>query len=97
IFRLGIAPGTLSSIPGAETDVFVPGEKGLLWTDVRVTGAKDDPKEDLTERLIAAAGLRMFEELPGSGQKVLKFSKSLLGESPEETVLKGVEAIGKRV
>lgn len=95
MFRFGIAPGTLASIPGAETDVFVPGEKGLLWTNVRVTGTADDPKEDLTERLIAAAGLRMFEELPGTGQKVLKFSKSLLGESPEETVLKGIEAIEK--
>jgi hypothetical protein len=97
MFRFGIAPGTLASIPGAETDVFVPGEKGLLWTNVRVTGSADDPKEDLTERLIAAAGLRMFEELPGTRQKVLKFSKALLGDSPEETVLKGVEAIEKGV
>lgn len=94
-FRLGIAPGTLASIPGAETDVFLPGEKGLLWTDLRITGTTDDLKEDLTPRLVAAAGLRMFEELPGTGQKVLKFSKSLLGESPEETVLKGIEAIEK--
>ena len=31
-FRLGLAPGTLSTIPGAETDVFLPGERGLLWT-----------------------------------------------------------------
>jgi len=97
MFRLGIAPGTLASIPGAETDVFVAGEKGLLWTNVRVTGSANDPKEDLTERLIAAAGLRMFEELPGTSQKVLKFSKALLGESPEEAVLKGVEAIEKGV
>ena len=95
-FRLGIAPGTLASIPGAETDVFVAGERGLLWTNVRITGTTDDLKEDLTARLVAAAGLRMFEELPGSGgQKVLKFSKALLGESPEETVLKGIETIQK--
>ena len=89
-FLLGIAPGILAAIPGAETDVFVPGERGLLWTRVRMRGTIDDPKEDLSDRLIAAAGLRIFEELPG-GEKVLKFSRSLLGEHPEETILKGIE------
>jgi len=95
IFRLGLAPGTLASIPGAETDVFLPGEKGLLWTTLRITGTVDDPKEDLTDRLIAAAGLRMFDQLPETREKVLKFSRSVLGDSPEEAILKGIEAIEK--
>jgi hypothetical protein len=92
-FRLGLAPGTLAAIPGAETDVFTPGERGLLWTTLRITGNADDPKEDLTDRLIAAAGLRMFDELPGGAEKVLKFSQSVLGDSPEEAILRGTEAI----
>ena len=94
-FRLGLAQGLLASIPGAEEDVFVPGEKGLLWTTLKISGTKDDPKEDLTDRLIAAAGVRMFESLPG-GEKVLRFSQSLLGgDTPEETIRRGLDAIEK--
>jgi hypothetical protein len=77
-FRVGLTPGTLARIPGAETKVFVPGERGLLWTDVRVTGTVDDPREDLSERLILAAGLRMFEVLPETGEKVLKYTNRVV-------------------
>lgn len=93
IFRLGLAPGTLSRIPGAETDVFLPGERGLLWTPLRITGTLDDPKEDLTERLMVAAGMRMFDLIPGSGDKVFKFTQSVLGEPSVRTVEKGVKII----
>jgi hypothetical protein len=94
-FRLGLVPGTLSRIPGAETDVFQPGELGLLWTPLHVTGTLSDPKEDLTNRLIEAAGLRMFDMVPESGEKVFKFTKSVLGENPSETIGKGIEIIEK--
>jgi len=91
-FRLGLAPGTLSNIPGAETDVFLPGERGLLWTPLRITGTLDDPKEDLTDRLIAAAGLRMFDVLPETGEKALKFTRSVIGDAPK-VIEKGVETL----
>lgn len=91
--RLGLAPGTLASIPGAETDVFAPGERGLMWTPLRLTGTLDKPREDLTDRLIAAAGLRMLETLPETGEKVLKFSRTLLGDDPAGAVQKGVRMI----
>ncbi len=100
-FRLGLAPGTLANIPGAETDVFLPAEKGLLWTPLRITGTLDDPKEDLTDRLIAAAGLRMFDVLPATGEKALKFTKSVIDEAPQviekgvDTLDKGLQAIDK--
>lgn len=93
LFRLGLAPGTLATIPGAETDVFAPGERGLLWTTVRITGNPNDPKEDLTDRLIAAAGMRMFDQIPETGEKVIRFSQSVLGESPSKTIEKGVKII----
>jgi hypothetical protein len=89
IFRLGLAPGTLATIPGAETDVFLPGERGLLWATIRITGTLDDPKEDLTDRLIAAAGLRMFDQIPETGEKVIKFTQSILKNSTPETLEKG--------
>lgn len=88
LFRLGLAPGTLATIPGAETDVFTPGERGLLWATLHVTGTLDDPKEDLTDRLIAAAGMRMFEQLPETGEKALKFTRSLLGDTSPKTIEK---------
>ena len=95
VFRLGLAPGTLTSIPGAETDVFAPGERGLLWTTLRITGTLDDPKEDLTNRLIAAAGLRMFEQLPETGEQALKFTRSLLGDSSPKAIEKSEKIIQK--
>jgi hypothetical protein len=94
-FRLGLAPGTLASIPGAETHVFLPGERGLLWTPLRLTGTVDDPKEDLTDRLIEAAGVRMFEQIPETGEQVMKFTKAVLGDHPNKTIEKGVEIIEK--
>lgn len=94
-FRLGLAPGTLSTIPGAETDVFISGERGLLWTTLRITGTLDDPREDLTDRLIAAAGMRMFDQIPETGEKVIKFTHSLLGEPSSKTIDKGVKLIEK--
>jgi hypothetical protein len=91
-FRLGLAPGTLARIPGAETDVFLPGERGLLWAPLRITGTLDDPKEDLTTRLIAAAGMRMFDVLPETGERVLKFSRTVVDHVPLEA---GIEAVEK--
>lgn len=99
-FRLGLAAGTLANIPGAETDVFAPGERGLLWTTLRITGTLDDPKEDLTDRLMAAAGMRMFDVIPETGEKVIKFSRSLLGDTPGkviEVIDKGTEVLDKGV
>lgn len=92
-FRLGLAPGTLSTIPGAETDVFAPGERGLLWTTVRITGTLDHPREDLSDRLIAAAGARMFDRIPETGEKVIKFTHSLLGDPSPKAVEKGAKII----
>lgn len=79
--ELGITPGTLSHIPGAESKVFLPGRKGLLWTPVQVSGTLSSPREDLSERLIAAAGERMFELIPETGQLVLRQSGQVVTDS----------------
>ena len=91
--RLGLAPGTLATIPGAETLVFMPGERGLLWAPLRVTGTLEKPREDLSDRLMTAAGLRLLETLPETGEKVLKFSRTVLGEDSRKAVEKGVKII----
>lgn len=99
-FRVGLTPGTLAVIPGAETRVFLPGERGLLWAPLHLTGTLDDPKEDLSLRLLEAAGLRMFEILPETGERVLKYTQQvidgdLLGalESGEQLIGQGSQLI----
>lgn len=94
-FNLGLAPGTLASIPGAETRVFSPGPHGLLWTPLRITGTLDDPKEDLTDRLIAAAGLRMFDVIPETGEKVIRFTRSVVKDAPEKVIDQGGKILEK--
>lgn len=91
-FMVGLAPGTLSQIPGAEEDVFMPGERGLLWAPMHLSGTLDDPKEDLSERLMAAAGARMFDIIPATGLKVLKYTQDVVGETGIGTVEKAVDA-----
>jgi hypothetical protein len=73
--------------------VFIAGERGLLWAPVRITGTLDDPKEDLTERLVAAAGLRMFDRIPETGEQVIKFTRSVIGGDSNKIIDKGVEII----
>jgi len=92
-FRLGLVPGVLARIPGAETSVFSRGERGLLWTDLHITGTVQDPKEDLTARLIEAAGLRMFEILPETGERVLKFTREVMDQDMEAHLRKGAEVL----
>lgn len=83
-FNLGITPGTLIHLPGAETKVFQRGKNGLLWASVKIGGTLDSPTEDLSERLIMAAGERMFELLPEAGGWALKYSGEAIGGQTKE-------------
>ncbi len=62
--QVGVTPGTLRWIPGAERQVFVESRDGFLWTPMTISGSVSDPKEDLSGRLIAAAGVAILKELP---------------------------------
>ncbi len=93
-FRIGLAPGTLSRIPGAETVVFQPGDHGLQWANLRISGTLEKPREDLSDRLLMAAGMRMLEILPETGERVLKNTRTLLGELPQNAVERAAELIG---
>lgn len=96
-FKVGIMPGTLAHIPGAETKVFLRGDKGLLWSPLRITGTVDNPKEDLTDRMIAAAGERMFELVPETGKMVLKFASDSAVQLPSKAVDAGTDVLRKGV
>lgn len=67
---LGIVPGTLRYLAGAEQEVFLPLDKlvvtqreralitpddaGLLWTRLKLRGTLENPQEDLADRLAKA-------------------------------------------
>ena len=96
-FQVGLAPGTLAQIPGAEEDVFQPGPRGLMWAPMHLSGTLDDPKEDLSARLMAAAGARMFDIIPATGEKVLKYTQQVMQNVDPETINKVTDAAGKVV
>ncbi len=74
-FRIGVTPGTLRWIPGAERKVFTRSDKGFLWTDMKVTGTLDAPREDLSTRLVTAAVESVVEDTP---QKAIDAAKEAL-------------------
>lgn len=77
---VGIPAGLLAHIPGAEETIFTKennqGKMNLLWTPITLSGTLDSPKEDLSRRLLMAAGERILRKLPG-GKQVLNFSESV--------------------
>jgi len=92
-FLVGVSPETLRWIPGAQGHVFTQnrtsGPPGFVWTTVNITGTVDSVREDLSNRLLAAAGKALIEsplnaagkgvELLGSGgEAVLQGSKTII-------------------
>lgn len=78
---LGVPPGLLAHIPGAEEKVFLRESQGLLWTPVEISGTLKHPKEDLSERMIRAAGERMFEMIPETGVWALRYGAEAMDQS----------------
>lgn len=80
-FEVGITPGTLAHLPGAETKVFKRGKLGYLWAPLQISGTLEAPQEDLSARLIDAAKERMFEMIPETGQYALKYGGKVMEDS----------------
>lgn len=62
-FQVGVPPALLEWIPGAQERVFTTARDGYAWTPMRLTGPVEAPKEDLSERLVAAAGETVLQKL----------------------------------
>ncbi|MGI8604649.1 MAG: hypothetical protein ACR2OZ_16885 [Verrucomicrobiales bacterium] len=69
VFQVGVAPGTLRWMPGAENRVFTRAEDGFLWTSLRLVGPVDAPHEDLSGRLVDAAVAQTVEDVPRNALK----------------------------
>jgi hypothetical protein len=54
-FKIGAAPDVVETLPGARERVFTESHDGYLWTSLNLQGPANHPREDLKQRLVAAA------------------------------------------
>ena len=78
VFQVGVTPTSLRWLPGSQSRVFTVERNGYVWTPVRVTGPLNNVKEDLSQRLIAAAGAEVFDNVKGTVEKGAKGLLELL-------------------
>ena len=85
-FMVGVTPETLRWLPGAQNRVFIEsnpqGPPGLNWARVKVAGTRTAPQEDLSSRLLGAAGMSLLLDTPGAivNQASDTLLKPVLGE-----------------
>ena len=100
-FWLGVTPETLRWLPGASEHVFTEtapdGPPGLRWTRLHLTGTRQAPREDLSQRLVEGAGkaaLDLPAEVAAQGGALLL--EPLLGKpaAPSEALLKNATDTG---
>jgi hypothetical protein len=72
LFQVGVSPTTLQWLPGSQDRVFTVAHDGYLWTPMRLTGAVDSPTEDLTSRLVAAAGGAIIEKVESTTRDAIQ-------------------------
>ena len=61
VFQVGVTPSSLQWLPGSQERVFTQQRGAYVWTAMRLAGPVSKPKEDLSPRLIAAAGGAVIE------------------------------------
>jgi hypothetical protein len=71
-FQVGVVPASLQWLPGSQERVFTTARDGYLWTTMRLTGPVESPSEDLTSRLVAAAGGAVVEKVENTAREVIR-------------------------
>jgi hypothetical protein len=77
-FQVGLTPETLQWIPGSQDEIFVDSRGGYRWTPMRLTGPVEHPADDLTPRLVAAAGNSLIKGAEGVEGTVKKAGEGVL-------------------
>ncbi len=75
LFQVGVTPTSLQWLPGSQERVFTESRGGYLWTPMRLTGPVDSPKEDLSGRLITAAGNAVVDKAEAVARDAVKATK----------------------
>jgi hypothetical protein len=71
LFDVGITPAPLQWLPGSTTKVFTEQRDGYVWTKMRLTGPPDALKEDLSSRLVDAAGQAVVEKVESTATEAV--------------------------
>ena len=74
-FQVGVTPGSLQWLPGAQARVFTESRGGYLWAPMRLTGPVDRPTDDLTGRLAAAVQGAVVEGLQNATGETIQSGK----------------------
>ena len=61
---------------------------------MRLTGTLSDPKHDLTQRLMEAAGRRMLEALPEQTLKAMLMGKGMIDASTQKALQESLKLLG---
>ncbi len=71
--EVGVTTQTLQWIPGSREKVFTSAKDGYLWAHLTLGGTVENPREDLSGRLVSAMGQavieqggKLIEQMPGS-------------------------------
>ncbi len=75
LFQVGVTPTSLQWLPGSQERVFTESRGGYLWTPMRLTGPVDSPKEDLSGRLVTAAGNAVVDKAESVARDAIKATK----------------------
>ncbi len=109
---VGVSPETLRWMPGAQNHVFTElhpgGSPGFVWTTVHLSGTMDSPREDLSNKLLAAMGKALLIDAPmeavGKGTEVLgKTGNAVLNggqgviDSNKDVIKEAGDAVGQGV
>ncbi|MGV3533717.1 MAG: hypothetical protein ACO1QR_15215 [Chthoniobacteraceae bacterium] len=70
-FQVGVTPSSLQWLPGSQARVFTVARDGYLWTPMRLTGPLEEPEEDLSPRLIAAAQGAIIDKATDTARDVI--------------------------
>ena len=68
-FQVGVSPASLHWLPGSRARVFTQEHDGYAWTTLTLSGPLDRLSEDLSARLVAAAGEEVIEGVKGTLEK----------------------------
>ena len=77
-FQVGVAASSLALVPGAQERVFTETRGLYVWTPMRLHGPVDAPGEDLSQRLVAAAGGAVVEKVGDTVNKVIETGKDVI-------------------
>jgi hypothetical protein len=77
-FQVGVTPGSLQWLPGAQAKVFTESRGGYVWAPMRLTGPVNKPNDDLTGRLSAAVQGAVVEGVQNAAGEAVKTGKDAI-------------------